>query len=62
MTNYKQIEVVWHVENLKVSYVERFEITNFAGYLSRVYGVLKVCMVKVYDYFGMDLNYSKKGQ
>ena len=36
--NDKQMTVVWHVDDLKVSHVNSFEITKFAGYLSIIYG------------------------
>ena len=38
MINDKHIMVLWHVDDLKVSHVNRFEITKFAGYLSSIYG------------------------
>ena len=50
--------IVWHVDDLKVSNVDSFEITKFAGYLSIVYGGLEVHMLKVHDYLVMDLHYS----
>ena len=42
--------VVWHVDDLKVSHVENFEITKLAGYMSIIYGVLTLNRFKVHDY------------
>ena len=61
MTNDKQMVVLWHINYLKVSHIDIFEITNFAVYMSRIYVGLTVHRVKVRDYFGMGLSYSEKG-
>ena len=53
--------VVWHVDDLKVSHVDIFEITKFAWYLKIIYGGLSVQRVKLHDYLEMDLDYSKQG-
>ena len=42
MINDKHVMVLWHVDDLKVSHVDSFEITKFSGYLSRIYGGLRV--------------------
>ena len=36
--NGHQITVTWHVDDLKVSHKDPFEVTNFAHYLSLQYG------------------------
>ena len=57
-----QITVIWHVDDLKVSHKDPFEITKFAHYLSLQYGKkLTVKLGKVHEYLGMDLDYSRKG-
>ena len=61
MINYKQMMVVWNVDDLNVSNVNTFEITKFSGYLSSIYRGLTVHRGKVQDYLGMDLDYIKKG-
>ena len=38
-TNRKQMTVTWHVDDLKLSHKEPFQITKFASYLSSIYGV-----------------------
>ena len=40
MINKKQMTVVWHMDDLKVSHVDSFEVTNFEGYMSSIYGGL----------------------
>ena len=60
MINNKQMTVVWHIDGFKVSYMEIFETTKFAGYLSSIHGRLTVHKGKVHDYFTMDLDYSKQ--
>ena len=42
ITNKKNMTVVWHVDYLKVSDVNIFEIIKFSGCLSRIYGGLTV--------------------
>ena len=61
--NGKQLTVTFHVNNLKVSHVNPFEITLFACYLSRIYGnKLVVYRGKVHDYLGINVDISEKGK
>ena len=57
----KQITVVCHVDDLKVSYVDSFEITKFAGYMSSIFLGVTVHMVKLNGILGMGIYYSKQG-
>ncbi len=51
--------MTWHVDDLKVSHVNPFQITNFAAYLATIYGnSLMVHRGEVHDYLGMDLNFA----
>ena len=60
--NSHQMTVTWHVDDLKVSHKDPFEITKFVHYLSLNYGKkLTVKRGKVYEYLGMDLYNSTKG-
>ena len=52
--NGKAMKVVCQVDDLKVSHVYSFEITNTAGYLSTTYKGLRVHCGKVDDYMNMD--------
>ena len=56
-----QMTVVWYVDGLKVSHRNTFEITKLAGYLDDIYPVLKVNSDKIYDYLGMNLDFSEDG-
>ena len=54
--------ITWHVDDLKVSHIDPFQITKFASYLASIYGEgLVVHHGKVHDYLGMDLNFANKG-
>ena len=60
--NGHQMNLAWHVDDIKVSHKDPFEITKFAHYLSLQYGKkLTVKRGKVHEYLGMDLDYSRKG-
>jgi hypothetical protein len=60
--NGKQMTITWHVDDLKVSHVNPFQITKFAAYLATIYGNgLVVHRGKIHDYLGMDLNFSTDG-
>ena len=62
MINGSQMTVTWHVDDLKVSHAESFQITKFATYLSTIYGKkLTVHRGKIHDYLGMDLDFTNKG-
>ena len=53
----------WQVDDIKVSRKYPLWVTKFAAYLSSIYCKnLKVACVKVHDYLGMDLDYSKYGK
>jgi hypothetical protein len=57
--NGKQMTITWHVDDLKVSHVDPFQITKFAAYLATIYGnELVVHRGKIHDYLGMDLNFA----
>ena len=57
------VTVTWHVDDLKVSHVDPFQVTRFAEYLASIYGEkLTVNRGKVHDYLGMDLDFSIKGK
>ena len=60
--NRKQMRVVRHGVNLKVSHVNSFEITKVEGYLSSIHGGLPVHGRKIQDYLVMDLDHVKQGK
>ena len=56
------LTTVWHMDDLKVSHKDPFEITMFAINLTKFFG--KNIMVKhdkVNDFLGIDWDYTKKG-
>ena len=55
--NEKQMRLLWHIDDLKVSNVEIFEITNIYGYLSTIHGGIMVNQGRVHAYIVMYLNY-----
>ena len=42
LINGKQITIIWHVDDLKISHVDRFEVTNMLYVLGRLYPGLTV--------------------
>jgi hypothetical protein len=59
MVNGKQMIVCWHVDDLKVSHVNSIELTKFVHKIAKIYGdQITVKRGSVYDYLGMDLDYS----
>ena len=56
--NGSQMIVTWHVDDLKVSHKDPYEISEFAEYLSSVYGKkLTVKHGKVHYYLGCDYDF-----
>ncbi len=54
--------ITWHVDDLKVSHNDPFQIAKFSSYLASIYGEgLVVHCGKVHNYRGMDLNFANKG-
>ena len=58
----KQMVIVWRMGDLKVSHINSFEMTKFAGYISSIYGVPTVHRGKVHNYLGIYLDYSDQGR
>ena len=62
MINGKQMTVTFHVDDLKISHEDNFELTKMIIWLGKKYGnKLVVHRGDVHDYLGMDLDYSEKG-
>ena len=57
-----QLTVIWHVDDLKMSHKDPFEVTRLCAYLNDIYPGLVVHRGKVHDYLGMTLDLSKKGK
>ena len=69
-TNRKQLTVVWHVDDIKVSHVEAEVVTRMEKCLREKYerlfkdgsGKMKLCRVKVHYCLGMNPDYTIKGE
>eukprot|EP00804_Cyclotella_cryptica_P008907 CCRYP_012017-RA/>CCRYP_012017-RA protein AED:0.23 eAED:0.23 QI:0/0/0/0.75/0.33/0.25/4/0/1155 len=63
IVNGEQMTLTWHVDDLKVSHRDSFELTKFILYLVRIYGnQITVNRGKYHDYLGMDLDYLVAGK
>ena len=65
IVNGKQLTVVWHVDDLKISHKEQAVVEAFIDDLNSVYGTkeeVSVNIGKVHDYLGMTIDYSKKNK
>ena len=63
--NGHQMTVVWHVDNLKVSHVDRKEVDKFIKQMEEEFGAdepLSVSRGKVHDYLGMNLDFRVEGE
>ena len=66
----KQLTVVWHIDDLKVSHVKARVVTRMARWLKSQYerlfedgsGAMKISRGKVHEYLGMTLDYSTPGE
>ena len=60
MVNGKQMTIIWHVDDLKVSHVDENENTKFAEWMKGIYGEkLTIHHGKIHDYLGMDMDWPK---
>ena len=60
-----QMTVVWHVDDLKVSHVDREEVDKFVEQMEQTFGMdapLTVSRGKVHNYLGMNLDFRVKGE
>ena len=68
--NGKQLTLLWHVDDIKISHIDKQVIFNFIKWLKKTYkhifedvsGVMKVSCGKFHIYLGMQLNLSMQGQ
>jgi len=57
----KQMTVVWHVDDLKVSHVDPKRVTRFCDWIQSKYGSCSVNRGKVHEYLGIDLDFRTPG-
>ena len=60
--NGKQMTIVWHVDDLKISHVDPEEVTKMCNKLKELYGEIVVHRGKVHDYLGMQLTFKDDGK
>ena len=63
--NGHQMTVVWHVDDLKVSHVDKKEVDKFIEQMEAEYGTeapLSISRGKVHDYLGMNLDFRVEGE
>jgi hypothetical protein len=65
MVNGKQCNILWHVDDLKISHIDSTVITNVIKQINDEFGKeapLTITRGKIHDYLGMTLDYSEKGK
>jgi len=63
--NGRQCTVIWHVDDLKISHVDKKVVEDIIGLLNKKFGKespLTTTRGKVLEYLGMTLDYSTKGK
>lgn len=55
----KQVTIVIHIDDLKISSEDEYAVRNTVEYLNKVYKKINVNYGKVHDYLGMNLDYSE---
>ena len=58
--NGKQMTIIWHADNLKISNKDGWETTHVIKWLGKIYGDIKLKQGKKYHYLGMDLDFESK--
>ncbi len=57
-----QLTMVWHVNDLKISCIDKFAVTKLLCFLMSIYGDnTTIHQGTSHNYLGMDLDYSEKG-
>ena len=54
--------IVWHMDDLKISHVDRFEVTKMLCVLESLYPCLTVKRGRAHNYLGMEIDLTKKGK
>ena len=61
MVNGKQCTIVWYVDDLKVSHMERSVVEGVMKKIQDRFGDLRPTIGDSHDYLGMHIKYTKKG-
>ena len=59
MRNGQQVTIIWHVNDLKISQKDKWEITKIIKWLGKFYDDIKVKRGKQHHYLGMGLDFGK---
>ena len=62
MVNGKQLTITWHVDDLKISHVNRNVVSNTITWLESIYGEMHGSRGQRHEYLGMCLDFSVKGE
>ena len=62
LINGKQMAIIWHVDDLKISHVDRFKVTKMLCVLDRLYPGLTIKICRVHTYLGMEMDFTEKGK
>ena len=67
VVNGKQMTIIWHVDDFKVSHAEEKELDKFIEWIKENYedpdiGMVKVTRGKIHNFLGMTLDYSSDGE
>ena len=62
IVNVQRFTVVYHMDNMKLSYLDEKEVTNRIKQLEGIYTGMRVNHGKKYDYIRMDLDFRKEGK
>ena len=62
MVNGKQLTMIWHMDNLKLSHVYEREATRVIEGLEVIYAEMRVAQGKKCEYLGMGLDFSAEGK
>ena len=52
--------IIWHVNNLKISHLDGWEITKIIKWLGKIYGDIKVKRGRKHHYLRMDMDFEEK--
>ena len=61
MVKGNQMTICWHVDDLKISHVDKREVTKMIEWLEGKYGKMRTTRGEYHDYLGMDLDFRTKG-
>ena len=63
--NGRQCTIIWHVDDLKISHVDKKVVEDILKQLTTKFGQdspLTTCRGKILDYLGMKIDYLRKGK